>query len=306
MIGETDNPEQGTDNAQPQAADTAPEWDYYDPDEDQDTVETPEPEATDDGTEVADEAASTEETPETPAEVEASVDAVVTMQDGSKVKVADLIQGQLRQSDYTRKTQELAQERQALKGEVDRIEGITAALVDHMSKLLPPMPDHALALRDPSRYTREKAIHEAAAAQLQGLIELGQKPKEIKSALSQEEQAKLAREENARLAERFPETADPKGRQEFFGKAVEAAEAVGFTLQDLNGVTDHRLFALAAYAAKGLQAEKAMKAATAKAEKAPPVAPQKPPAARVGNQDAMRRFAKSPTLKNAAAAWSGD
>lgn len=299
MIGESDTPEQGTDTAQPQASDTAPEWDYYDPDEDQDTVEPPAPEATDDGTAPDDESEATEEAPEQPVEVEASVEAVVTLQDGSKVKVEDLIKGQLRQDDYTRKTQELAQERQALKGEVERIEGITAALVDHLSKMVPPMPDHALALRDPNRYTREKALHEAATAQLQSLIEIGQKPKEIKDALSQEDKAKVAREENAKLAAKFPETTNPQGRQKFFNEATDAAREIGISIDELHGVTDHRYFAALYYAARGMKAEKAMQSAKVKAAAAPPVAPQKPPAAKNSNRDAMRKLAQSGSIRDA-------
>lgn len=43
MIGEPDNqPQGGTDNAQPSTTDTPPDWDYYDPDDEkQDTVATP-------------------------------------------------------------------------------------------------------------------------------------------------------------------------------------------------------------------------------------------------------------------------
>jgi hypothetical protein len=303
-ISEPDNPEQGTDNAQTQADDTAPDWDYFDPDEEQDTETAPATEATDDGTEATDEAASTEV--DQPEEVEASADAVVTMQDGSKVKVSDLIQGQLRQSDYTRKTQEIAQERTALKGEAERIESITTALVDHLHKLLPPMPDHSLALRDPNKYTREKAIHEAALAQLQGLIEIGDKPKQISASLSEAEMSRKAAEEGAKLTERFPEIANPQARQKFLTQAVQTAAEFGVSLQDLQANPDHRIFAALHYAAKGLQAEKAMQSARAKAAAAPPMAKNKPPAAQAGNSDAVKRFQRNPSLRNAAAAWSGD
>lgn len=303
MIGESDTPEQGTDTAQPQADDTASEWDYFDPDEeDQDTEESPEPEATDDGTEVAEEVASTDE----PAEVEASTEAIVTMQDGTKVKVADLIKGQLRQDDYTRKMQAHAQERQALRAEVERIEGITAAIVDHFEKIVPPAPDHSVALRDPAKYTREMAIHQAAMAQLQNLIELGQKPREIKDSLSKEDKARLEREENAQLAAKFPETTTQQGREKFFTEAAGAASELGITMDDLRGVTDHRYFVALHYAAKGLKAERAMQAATAKVAKAPPVAPQKPPAVQAKNADAVRKFHRNPSLKYGAMAWDGE
>ncbi len=296
MDSETNTPEQGIDNAQPQADDTAPDWDYYDPDEDQDTAEAPEADATDDGTEVAEEAASTEET----AEVEASADAVVTMADGTKVKVQDLIQGHLRQDDYTRKTQELANTRKALSAEVERIEGITQAFVDHMSALVPPAPSHEVALRDPNRYTREMAAHQAAMAKVQELIEIGQQPKQVKEAVTAQEKAELAQVENARLIERFPTLAQPAERQKFFTEAVDAAAELGIPLAELQGLTDHRIFAALHYAAKGLKASKAMQVAQAKVQKAPPVAPQKPAVAKnSGNAEAMRKLARSGSIRDA-------
>lgn len=299
QLSEPDTPEQGTDNAQPQADDMAPEWDYHDPDEEQDTVETPEPEATDDGTEAAtDEEAAGED--ETAAEIEASVDAVVTLPDGTKAKVSDLLKDRLRQDDYSRKTQALANDRQTLRAEVERLEGIAQAFVDHLEKMVPPAPDHSLALRDPSKYTRDMAVHQAAMAQLQSLIELGQQPKAVKETLSKEEQARVAREENAKLVERFPKLANPQERQKFFTEAADAAQEFGLTLQDLQGVNDHRIFTALHYAALGLKASKSMQVAKAKAEKAPPVAPQKPAVAKgPRNAEAMKKLARSGSIRDA-------
>ena len=297
QVSESDTPDSGTDNAQPQADDTAESLDWFDPDEDQDTEQEQTDETTDDGTEAAEEDASTEDEP---AEIEASVEAVVTLPDGTKAKVSDLVKDRLRQDDYSRKTQALANERTAFRTEVERLEGITQAMVDHFTGLVPPAPDHALALRDPARYTREMAVHQAGMAQLQKLIEIGQAPKEIKDALSKEDRAKLVREEEGKLIQRFPEAGTPQGREKFFTEAVSSAEELGFTLKDLQGVTDHRIFAALHYAALGLKASKSMQAAKAKAEKAPPVAPQKPAAAKAsGNAEAMKKLTRSGSIRDA-------
>ena len=305
IYSETDNPVQGTDNAQTQADDTANDWDFHDPDEDQDTVEVQQEEATDDGAEVAEEVASTEETAETE-EIEASADAVVTMSDGSKVKVSELIQGQLRQADYSRKTQELANDRTALKADVDRIEGVTQALVDHLLKLVPEMPDISLLYSNPVKHAQLKGTHEAAMAQLQSLIKIGEEPKAIAGKLSQDDMTRRAIDEGAKLTERFPEIANPQARQKFLSDAVKTASEFGVTIEDLQANPDHRIFAALHYAAKGLQAEKSMQAAKAKAVKAPPMAVQKPAHVIPANADALKRFQKSPNLRNAAAAWNGD
>lgn len=296
-IDESNNPVEGTETVAPQADDTAENLDWFDPEEDTEQPETPE--ATDDGTEAVEEDASTEDVA---AEIEASVDAVVTLPDGTKAKVSDLVAGNLRQDDYSRKTQALAAERTAFKAEVERLEGITQAMVDHFTGLVPPAPDHSMALRDPARYTREMAVHQAGMAQLQKLIEIGQAPKEIKDALSKEDQTRIVREEEGKLVQRFPNLTNPQERQKFFTEAAEAAEGFGYTLQDLQGVTDHRIFTALHYAALGLKASKSMQAAKAKAEKAPPVAPQKPAAAKANaNAQAMRKLTKTGSIADAMA-----
>ena len=133
------NPDSGTEDVTAQTPDTAEDLDYYDPDEDQDTEQDQDDAAPEDGAE-EDEAAEEAEV----VEAEATVDAVVTLTDGKKVKVADLIAGNLRQDDYTRKTQEIATVRKTLQADAERIERITTAFIDHLSAMVPPAPDSAL------------------------------------------------------------------------------------------------------------------------------------------------------------------
>jgi len=301
MNDETDNPQDGTDNVTPQADDTAEVWDYYDPDEDQDTVEAPAIEATDDGTEAPEEDAA----PEEPAEAPAT--AVVTLADGSKMKVQDLIQGHLRQEDYSRKTQAVANQRAALETEVQRLEGITQSFIDHLSGLVPAAPDAALALTNPGAFVAQKAQHEAALGKIQELIKIGEQPKAIKDGLSKQQHSELIAEENRKLADRFPDTATAAGREKFFASVATVAEQVGFSLQDLGKVTDHRVFALAHYAALGMKAEAARKVAATKVASAPPVAPKRPGqgnAENARNAEAVNKFHRTGNIKDAAkAGW---
>lgn len=300
MTDEINNPTDGTEEVTAQAPDTEEAWDYYDPDED--NVEAPEVAATEDGT---DEAAQEAEVGE-PAEVEAPLEAVVKLADGSKAKVADLIQGNLRQADYTRKSQELATSRQAVEANLQRIEGITDAFIDHLTKLVPEAPDHALALRDPNAYTRQLAQHQAAMAQVQTLVELGSQPKQIKAAMQSEAQSANLAEENRKLQERFPMVATKEGRDKFFSNAAAVANEIGFSTDELSQVTDHRIFAMAHYAKIGMEAVKTRDAAKAKLQAAPQVSPRKPSqAAGNGNVDAMRKFAKSGSIRDAVKAWDG-
>lgn len=272
----------------------ASDWDYYDPEEDQDNVEAQEPEATDEaGEEVAeveeDEATAEEKT------------ALLKLPDGTEISLDEAANGYLRQSDYSRKTQEVAGLRKSLEADLQIVSGITEAFIDHLTKMVPPSPDPAMALRDPNGYVRAKAQHDAAMAQVQQLIELGKKPKEVADKLSAADKQQLVAQENALLAERFPVVATPQGRQKFFESAATAAQELGFSMDELSGVTDHRMFALAHWANEGLKAAKARETAKAKVANVPPSTPRKPgqPAQANRNTDAMRKLARSGSIKDA-------
>lgn len=304
MTDETNTPDTGIEDVNAQAPDTAEDWNYYDPDEEQDTVEATEDTATEDGA-----VEEPGEQPEVASEVDADVEALVTLGDGNKVKVAELARSYLREADYTRKTQELATVRKTVEADAKRIETITQTFIDHLSSMVPEAPDSALALRDPNAYVRAKAQHEAALAQVQKLIEVADQPKQISDAMTKQERDTMLADENRKLAERIPSVATEQGRQKFFAEAADAAQELGFSMDDLKGVTDHRMFVLAHYAKVGMEALKARSVAKTKAQSAPPVAPRKPgqPTAQSkGNSEAAQKFRRNPTLRNAAAAWSGD
>ena len=304
MISEPDNTfdEDVTDNAPPTSDDdTANELTYYDPDDDldnddADTSDTPddegeaEPEATDVATEAV--AAYAEDT------------AVVKLSDGTEMPVAELKNGYLRQSDFTRKTQEVANERKTVQADVERMQRITTAFVDHLSALVPDPPSPALAMTDPAKYVSQKAQHEAAMGQVQKLIEMGSVSKEVGAAMSGADNQRQIQEANQRLVEMFPEAASGAGRKAFFDGVQSAANDLGFSNDDLTAVRDPRVFALAHWAAKGMAAEKAKAAAKAKVAAAPPATPRKPgQGARQanGNAEAMRKLARSGSLRDALA-----
>lgn len=300
---DTSDIESETDNVQPSDDDTPQDYTYWDPDEDEpDTPESEIAEGTDDEEGEAEEEPD-EESEEEPAR-EAEESAVVKLADGSQVTVGELIKGHLRQSDYTRKSQEVASARKAVEAEASQLSKITQAFVDHLSGMIPAEPDHAMALRDPAAYTRAKAQYDAAISQVQKLIELGSQPKEVTDRMTQEQRRQVVQQENARLVEMFPEAGTQDGRRKFFEGVQEVANTLGFTDEELQQSTDHRLFALAHWAKQGMAAQKAKEAAKAKAKKAPPVTPQKPgDAGRKAskNSDAMRKLIRTGSFKDALA-----
>lgn len=311
MTGETNNPASaGTDNVEHSDADTPESWDYFDPDEDQDTEEVQAQEGTDDeageGEEVAQDAddQAEEEPEEAPEPVEADLKAVVKLQDGSTATVEDLLKGHFRQSDYTRKSQELANAKKAVEADASKLEGITQAFVDHLASMMPDEPDAALAYRDAAAYTQQKARYDATVAQMQKLIELGSKPKEIKHGMAQSDVDRIKAEENSKLVGMFPKTATQDGRAKFFENVASVASELGISEKEWQGISDHRLLALAHWAKVGMDAEKARAKAKAKAAKAPPATPRKPgqTAAKASrNGEAMRKLARSGSIHDAMA-----
>lgn len=314
MADETDTSglESETDNVIPSETDTPFEWDYFDPDEDQpDTEEV----TADEGTE--DEAGETEEQPEPEGEedseetaedqppAEASPDAVVRLADGTETTVAELTKGHMRQADYTRKSQELSTQRQTVSEQASQLENTLNAFIDHLSAIVPAMPDANLAYSDPQRFNAQKAQHDAAMAKVQELIQLGNTPKQVQQGMSDTDRRDLIARENQSLVEMFPETGTKDGRERFFGDVQQVAHELGFSNEELTSQTDHRLFALAHWAKKGMEAEKARSTAKAKVQKAKPAAaPSKPgqPARNANrNRDAMKKLGRSGSMKDALA-----
>jgi hypothetical protein len=310
MADETDDFSQAleTDNVDPSATDDPSEWDYFDPDESPDDEDVAASEGTDDEDDDTEErpdqedGEDSEDVVEDQPAAEASHDAVVRLEDGTTTTVADLLEGRMLKADHTRKTQEVANRRKALEAEVSQLESITQAFTDHLAGMLPSEPDISLLHSDPVKYTQQKAIYDNALQQVQSLIEIGKKPKEISQKLSQADRQSMLAEENSRLIAMFPETGTQQGRQQFFGDVQQVANDLGFSNEELSQIADHRLFALAHWAKKGMAAEKAKASAKAKVEKAPKVPPRKPgqgARGKSGKRESMQRLAKSGSIEDA-------
>lgn len=310
------NTPQGTDDVQADHSGNIPDYVFHDPDEDTEasaelgmteddgTAETDDDLSTEEAeTEANDEAEEGQEDEGEEGEGEQPEPEYLDLPDGTKIDREEAVKGYLRQSDYTRKSQEVAELRKAVASEQTRIENITNAFVDHLSQMIPAAPDPALAYQDPNAYTRQKAAHEAAVAQVQQLIEVGEQAKQAGNNISEADRRKIVAEQNRMLAEKYPATASQKGRTEFFNNAATAAQQAGFSLDELQGVSDHRLFVLAHWANEGMKAKQARDKAKQKAAKAPPATPTKPgqPKKQNRNAEAMRRLSKSGSIRDALA-----
>ncbi len=223
---------------------------------------------TDENAEPGDEAGETgdEQQPD-----EAKLDeTVVTLKGGEQVPIKELKLGYLRERDYRAKTMDLGNKSRELHGMSERVNNTAKAIADFLLAQMPQEPDPSLAMQNPDQYTRQRVMFETAAQRVNQILEMANVPKAVAGQLTKEQHDVLLKEESAKLAEVFPHTADPEKRETFFKEAFETARELGYSDEEMEGVTDHRLFALAHYAQIGLKAVAARQKAMTKVNNAPP------------------------------------
>jgi len=158
------------------------------------------------------------------------------------VALPDLIKGHMMHEDYTRKTTELAKEKQTLEQKIrteasqaymQQLQDMNARLVAVISQ--DQQIDWAdLAKNDPAMYVQK--MHEAQQRQ--------QAQQDLQQRLKLEADRNLAEtltRENTKLLERRPEWSDPKKREEdFAAMRGYLAKDYGFSDNEINSLTDSR------------------------------------------------------------------
>jgi len=222
----------------------------------------------------------------------------IKLADGTEISEDEARAGYMRDADYRRKTQTVADQRRSVEAQASRLQAQTEALADWLSQLIPAEPDINLLQQDAQAYYTAKAIRDNQLGQLQELLEKVNEPKEVMEEMTAEARQSKLQEENNLLVMAFPQTANPKGRDDFFKKANEAGQALGFSSQEMADFTDHRMFGAAYYAKLGMEAEKAKETAKRKVAAAPKAAPKKQRKA-PDNRAAMRKLDQSGSIYDA-------
>jgi hypothetical protein len=272
----------------------------------------PEPDETDSNSET-DEALESQEAEEPETEEAASTSSkepddsiIVAMPDGEKLELKELKNGYLRDKDYRHKTTEIANKRRDLEALSTRVSQSANAISEVLMKQVPPAPDVSLSITDPIRFMQEKAQHEAALGIVNSIVEQATSAGGVVNTLTREQQTENIQSEVAKLTEAFPQVKTPEGKKKFFEASLGAARELGFSDQELNGISDHRMFRVAYYAKLGLEAEAAKAKAATKVVNVPPVAMQKRQPGQTAakarqNQDAVKKLARSGSIHDAMA-----
>lgn len=317
----TDNlPQGGTDSAQPSTSiDDPANWNFDDPDDEQDNAKPKEATGTDvekaenapaeDQDEDVQEATTDEQQEDPDAEATAKDDkqaekpaptldddVKVKLKSGEEVTLRELRDGFMRQSDYTRKRQVDEQRATHIRAVSDRIQ-------NYLQTQIPPLPDQRLAWENPTAYAAQLAQHDAAKRHWSEVVAIADEAKQVAETFTAEQRAEMIQTEYSRLVERMPELATQKGREAFRNKIKPAAEYLGVPMEEVDNITLHTHLIALDLVAEGLAARKAKQIAKQKVQNVPPVAPAKRQAAQtpkaIKNADAMKRLSKSGSIYDA-------
>lgn len=192
--------------------------------------------------------AAEEEADDEEAEAVPAVTHTVTV-DGQEqeVTVDELVKGYQRTADYTRKSQKVAEEKKSLATETEAVQqerARYAQLLDGIEQRLnetagEPDWDH-LRVTDPIEFASQWAQHQRIAGQR---YEVALERQRL-AGLQGQEQHKLfvahVATEQSKLIEAIPEWKDSAKASAGKKALVEYGISVGFTLEELDGVVDHR------------------------------------------------------------------
>lgn len=260
-------------------------------------VPEPEPEAPSWARSDADDTPSTDgeadrETPST----ETDEKPRVRLADGTEVDLAEVEEwrkGALRQSDYTRKTQELAAQRKEYEQRQAEIAQKTTQVQQQIDFAItvaeaylpkPPSPD--MLDTDPIGYLQQKEYYEAKVYELRQLYETRERHNHEQNAQRLQTFEEMKRKEGEALLSAMPQLKDRAKLESFQKDILEALPHYGFSADDLKSVYDHRLVRMIgdAVAYRKLMASKSK--VDAKVKEAAPVAPVQPAGKRTSPAEA--------------------
>lgn len=186
---------------------------------------------------------------------EASPEPFMVLEDGTEISEEEAKRGYLRQADYTKKTQELAQDRkqlaQAWQQRAQEREVLAENLNLAISVVEPTLAELAgtdwdrLAREDAYEYAEKRALYDQAQARYNQLTEQG------RAVLQQQQQEQEAQRkqrqamEAKRLQMAFPDLADPTKANAFRGRLRDYAQnVVRLSPQEAGSIVDHRMVIL--------------------------------------------------------------
>jgi hypothetical protein len=169
--------------------------------------------------------------------------------------VADRVQKRVSdfQADYTRKTQQIAEERKVIDSQAERLMSTAEQVkqqretfLNYQAMFAPEPPDISMVETDPIGYQQQKAYYDQWNQEYSGFVAETQRMNQQ----AQQEQAAKQQEylslQQQRLGEVMPELATREGLESFKQELVkDFVPHYGYTVDDLNNIKDYRFAKLA-------------------------------------------------------------
>jgi hypothetical protein len=240
--------------------------------------------------------------------------------DGKDVEVTldELQKGYSRTEDYTRKTQQLAQERKTAQAEFEAVRAerqqysqLLTALQQQLAQQDQGISEEQLAAlyeTDPIEWVRQTEAKRVRQEKAYAIQAEQQRLAQAQQAELQQHQKQHLEQQRELLLAAAPELKDQAKAAEAKKAWIEAGKAIGLTDTELNSITDHRML----LALRKLAAYDALSAKRQAIQPAPKVAPAKPGQATEGKakvnstvlKQAQQRLQKSGSVKDAASLLS--
>ena len=198
-----------------------------------------------------------EESEETEGEEEEELYAVTVNGEEVAVSLDELLSGYSRQSDYTRKTQEVANDRKEMESlqqrynsEVQQIQQERQQYVEALTNMISSQSSEldkysnvdwdALRESDPIEYVTAKEQYREAQERVQGMQYQQAQAQQSQQAEMKKAHHQMVQVERGKLVEALPEWGDPEKQKELSSNLQSYAKGQGFSEQELNSLIDHR------------------------------------------------------------------
>lgn len=206
-----------------------------------------------------DEALEVPETDETPEEQYFDID-------GNQVSLSEIRSSYMRQADYTKKTQEIAEQRkfyQENQRDINSLRSEALAGIEALKQQVSiefrqmEYPDFDwLAENDPAEYVRQKAQWEKREYAVRQIYEAETALKQKAAAYEEEQHRSAIQETSSRFFEKYPDLKDKNKADEVFSDITGLLLDTGFNEQEIKSIADFRIIDLLY---RVVQAEKAQK-----------------------------------------------
>lgn len=165
----------------------------------------------------------------------------VKLADGTETTVHELMRGNLREADYTKKTMELSESRKKVEQQEAKLAEVTGLIGQAIQQYQPQKPRYADYEQDPMAYQQAMGVYEDQMEVFNSTFGSLNQVQEQLRAEAENKRGELLQREHQSMLTKHPEFADQAKFTEFQNKVIPVFGEFGFSAQELGGITDHRM-----------------------------------------------------------------